>query len=117
MIPCFAVGRAQEIIRMLYLLKQAGKIPQSQLVYLDSLMAAAASEILLRYPQWSTLSENECRMMMKGLIINEKHENTIGIIKNKKSQIIIAGSGMLSGGRILEYLKHYAGDKRHCLII
>jgi metallo-beta-lactamase family protein len=117
MIPCFAVGRAQEIIRMLYLLKQAGKIPQSLPVYLDSPMAAAASEILLRYPQWSTLSENECRMMMKGLIINEKHENTIGIIKNKKSKIIIAGSGMLSGGRILEYLKHYAGDKRNCLIL
>ncbi len=117
MIPCFAVGRAQEIIRILHLLKQSGKIPVGIPVYLDSPMAAAASEILLRYPDWSTLSEKECRAMMKEVIINEKHENTIGIINNRKSKIIIAGSGMLSGGRILEYLKHYVGDKRSCLIL
>lgn len=113
MIPCFAVGRAQEIIRILHLLKQSGKIPASVPVYLDSPMAAAASEILLRYPDWGTLSKKECGAMMKEVIINEKHENTIGIINNR----VIAGSGMLSGGRILEYLKHYIGEKRNCLII
>lgn len=117
MIPCFAVGRAQEIIRMLFLLKADGRIPGEVPVYLDSPMAAAASEILLRFPEWTTLSEGECRAMMKSVVINERHEGTIGIIRNRKSKIIIAGSGMLSGGRILEYLKHYVGEDRNCLIL
>lgn len=117
MIPCFAVGRAQEIIRILYLLKQRGKIPAKVPVYLDSPMAASACSILLRYPDWSSLSAKECSMMMKDIIINEKHEGTAGIISTKKSKIIIAGSGMLSGGRILEYLEHYIGDERNTLII
>jgi metallo-beta-lactamase family protein len=39
------------------------------------------------------------------------------IIKQKGSKIILAASGMLTGGRVLEYLKHYIGDKKNTIII
>lgn len=81
MIPCFAVGRAQEIIRILYLLKHSGQIPASAPVYLDSPMAVSACAILLRYPQWSTLSAEECKSMMQEIRINERHAGTATIIE------------------------------------
>ncbi|WP_317171510.1 MBL fold metallo-hydrolase RNA specificity domain-containing protein [Pedobacter gandavensis] len=51
------------------------------------------------------------------MTINEDHNCTIGFIKDKRSKIIIAASGMMTGGRVLEYLKHYVVNGRNTVLI
>ncbi|HVS92753.1 MAG TPA: MBL fold metallo-hydrolase [Mucilaginibacter sp.] len=117
LVPCFAVGRAQEVIHLIYKLKQQKTIPATLPVYLDSPMASAASEALLSYPDWITIGENECVQMFNGITINQDFDGTERIIKQRRSKIILAASGMLTGGRVLEYLKHYLTDDRNTILI
>lgn len=117
LIPSFAVGRAQEIMHMLYRLKKQKRIPSAIPVFLDSPMAASASRALLKYPDWITLTEKECAQMFSGITINEDYTGTEKIIKQKGSKIILAASGMLTGGRVLEYLKHYLSDSKNTILI
>jgi metallo-beta-lactamase family protein len=117
LIPCFAVGRAQEIIHLIYRIKQNKKIPPFLPVYLDSPMAASASKILLKYSEWLTISKKECAQMFSGITINEDYKGTEEIIRKKESKIILAASGMLTGGRVLEYLKHYITNPRNTILV
>ena len=117
LVPCFAVGRAQEVIHLLYTLKSRKAIPPMLPIYLDSPMAASANKSLLRYPEWLTISEKECSQMFSGITINQDHDGTDEIIAKKGSKIILAASGMLTGGRVLEYLKHYVSDSRNTILI
>ena len=59
LIPSFAVGRAQEIMHLINGLKKKNKIPQWLPVFLDSPMAADATEILCNNPKWHKL-KHEC---------------------------------------------------------
>jgi metallo-beta-lactamase family protein len=117
LIPCFAVGRAQDVMHIIYKLKLQKNIPAKIPVFLDSPMAASASKVLLNYPNWITISEKECAQMFSGTTINQDYEGTERIIKQKGSKIILAASGMLTGGRVLEYLKHYVTDTKNTILI
>ena len=118
LITSFAVGRAQELIYILNLLKKQRKIPLSLPVMMDSPMAAAATRISLRYADdYMTISSEEFLEMINNITINEDYNSTIGFIKEKRSKIVIAASGMMTGGRVLEYLKHYIGDSRNTVLI
>jgi metallo-beta-lactamase family protein len=117
LIPSFAVGRAQEIMHIINELKKSTKIPSHLPVYLDSPMAADATDILCRYPKWHKLLHDQCMSVCKDVIINRDYHNTKKIIANNNSKIIIAASGMLTGGRVLEYMKHYAVEKRNTILL
>ena len=118
LIPSFAVGRAQELIYMINLLQMQKKIPSDVPVILDSPMAAAATKILIRYAdKFTKVNRAEYLEMSNHITINREFTDTISTIDNKKSKIIIAASGMLSGGRVLEYLKHYIGDDKNTILI
>lgn len=117
LIPCFAVGRAQELMHLLHKLKTQKDIPAELPVFLDSPMAASASKVLRKYPEWITIDEKEVARMFSGITINQDYSNTEKIIAKKGSKIILAASGMLTGGRVLEYLKHYLPDSRNTILI
>ena len=117
LIPCFAVGRAQEVMHLIYRLKQKNQIPPAVPEYLDSPMAASAGKVLQHYPEWFTINEKECARMFSGVTINQDYKNTEKIIRRGGSKIIMAASGMLTGGRVLEYLKHYLGDARNVIVL
>ncbi|MGZ3755525.1 MAG: MBL fold metallo-hydrolase RNA specificity domain-containing protein [Mucilaginibacter sp.] len=117
LIPSFAVGRAQEIIQMLYKLKSSKSIPSSVPVYLDSPMAASAGRVLFKYPEWLKISKDEVNRMFSSIIINQDYHHTEKIIRKKESKIILAASGMLTGGRVLEYLKHYLPDIDNTILL
>jgi len=117
LIPSFAVGRAQELIYMLNLLKKQRKIPLNLPVIMDSPMAAAATRISLRYADdYLTISGEEFLEMINNISINEDSSSTIDFINDKRSKIVIAASGMMAGGRVLEYLKHYIADNRNTVL-
>ncbi|SDP96978.1 metallo-beta-lactamase family protein [Mucilaginibacter sp. OK268] len=117
LIPCFAVGRAQDVMHILYRLKNSKSIPQDIPVFLDSPMAASAGRSLLKYPDWVTLSSADAVRMFSGVTVNPDYHHTEKIIRQLGSKIVLAASGMLTGGRVLEYLKHYLGDKRNTILM
>ena len=107
LIPSFAVGRAQEIMHLINQLKLSGRIPKNLSVYLDSPMAATATEMLCKYSDWHRLNETDCIQMVHDVVINRNAHNTRKILTDGAVKIVISASGMLTGGRVLEYLKQY----------
>lgn len=116
LIPSFAVGRAQELMHMIIQLKRMHNIPDIP-VFMDSPMGADATEILSKYPDWHKLSKEDVRALHNNITIIKDWHETEKVIKKKGSKIVIAASGMLTGGRVLEYLKHYIGNKRNTVML
>lgn len=117
LIPSFAVGRAQELMHLINELKRENKIPFNMPVYLDSPMAANATDILCRYPKWHKLKHDQCMSVCKDVTINREFSGTREIINERHSKIVISASGMLTGGRVLEYMKHYAPNKKNLILL
>lgn len=117
LIPSFAVGRAQELMYLITKLKELHKIPNHIPVYLDSPMAAQATDITFKYPEFFKVAADYWEQVKRSVTVNRDFRNTQDIIDRKGSKIIIAASGMLSGGRVLEYLKHYVGDDRNVILL
>lgn len=116
-IPSFAVGRAQELIYMIHQLKKQNRIPHDLQVILDSPMAASATAIMVDYADYTAVDKREWSAIVSGVEINRDYINTQEIIRDIKSKIIIAGSGMVTGGRVLEYLKHNLGNNRNTVLV
>lgn len=117
LVPAFAVGRSQELMKMITDLKMSNRIPANLPVYLDSPMGAKVTDLLQRFPDWHKLSEQECTNIYKDVIINREYQGTQTIIDDKQPKIVIAASGMLTGGRVLEYMKYYAPDKNNTILL
>jgi metallo-beta-lactamase family protein len=116
-IPSFAVGRAQEIIYILHQLKEQNRIPKNLPIILDSPMAAAATDIVLEYADYTNIDQQKWIEILDTITINRDYEQTEVIVHDKQSKIIIAGSGMITGGRVLEYLKHDIGNSKNTVFI
>jgi len=117
LIPSFAVGRAQEIMHILSMLKEENRIPKWIPIFMDSPMAASVTNLFMRYPEWHTLTDKECEEMCEDVTINTDYHNTELIIKKHGPKIVISSSGMLSGGRVLEYMQYMAGDKNNFILL
>ena len=117
LIPAFAVGRAQEVMKLISELKEGNHIPRNLPVYLDSPMAADATDILSRYPDWHIIPPAEVLTMCKDITITRDYEQTQSIIENHSPKIVIAASGMLTGGRVLEYLGHYGPNPKNSVLL
>ena len=107
-IPSFAVERAQLLMYLLWQLHKKGQIPDIPII-LDSPMGADVLQLFHRHPDWHKLSESECNKMCKLVRVVRSFKETWDIIDDDRSKIIIAGSGMVGGGRVLTYLQQYIG--------
>jgi len=107
-IPSFAVERAQLLMFMLWRLKRDNKISSDLPVILDSPMGANALSVFRKYPDWHKLSPDDVSEMTQSTHIVRSFKETWEIIDNNSPKIVIAGSGMVTGGRVLTYLQQYA---------
>jgi len=114
LIPSFAVGRTQEIIFRLGELYQKGRLHQ-QAVYLDSPMAIAVTEVYHRFQNiYNSEDVHTIRQGKTGslhtflpiLRYTTSTEESMALNKIEAGAIIIAGSGMCTGGRIRHHFKH-----------
>lgn len=114
LIPSFAVGRTQEIIFRLGELYQKGKL-RHQAIYLDSPMAIAVTETYHRYQNvynsedTAALKQGKASSLhtfLPALRYSTSTEESMALNKIEAGTIIIAGSGMCTGGRIRHHLKH-----------
>lgn len=117
LIPSFAVERAQEIMFLINRLKEEHRIPDSIPVYMDSPMGANATDIFLKYPNWHKLSTADTHLIYRHIHIIRDYHETIKVMKDKRSKIVIAASGMLTGGRVLSYLKEYSRYPKNTLLL
>jgi len=112
-IPSFAVGRAQQIIYVLNVLMEKGRLPLLP-IHLDSPMAVEATRIYARHP-----GEQESRgeLTARNLICHRTVEESKALNGFEGPGIIISSSGMLAGGRILHHLKRLLPDPRHTIAL
>jgi metallo-beta-lactamase family protein len=115
LIPVFAVGRAQDVLYDIYLLKKAGRIPDVP-VYLNSPMAIDATEIFQRHQGEHRLSHAECESMCHSARMVNSVEESIALNENPKPMIILAASGMATGGRVIHHLKNLAPNPRNSIL-
>lgn len=114
-IPSFAVGRAQSLMYYMHTLKTAQRIPDIP-VYLDSPMAINASDILGKYMNEHRLGRELCAAVTKHVTYVHTPEASRELDQGPYPKIIIAASGMATGGRVLHHLKHLAGDRRNTIL-
>ena len=117
LIPAFAVGRAQEVMKILSELEASNTIPPNTPIYLDSPMAAKATDILSRFSDWHIISPAMIESMHKNVIVSRDFNQTHTIIADKHPKIVIASSGMLTFGRVLEYLKFYGPNAANTILL
>ncbi|GAA4280952.1 MBL fold metallo-hydrolase [Gaetbulibacter aestuarii] len=103
-IPSFAVERLQTLIYLLWKLYQTNKIPNIP-IFVDSPMGNNVLDVFHRFPKWHKLSETAYHNMCEHVNILESYQETWETIDDKRPKIVIAGSGMVTGGRVLTYLQ------------
>jgi metallo-beta-lactamase family protein len=108
-LPCFAVERSQTIMYLLWQLVKEKQIPPIKMV-LDSPMAGNVLEVFKQHPDWHEIDPKDLHDMMSHFTIIKKFKDSIREVESNEPKIIIAGSGMLSGGRVLRYLQKYIGE-------
>ena len=115
LIPVFAVGRAQTILYLLSQLRAAGRIPEVP-SYLNSPMAVDATELFCRYVGEHRLDEEQCRRMCKGVELVRTAEQSKRVSPLTGPRIVLAASGMATGGRVLHHLETLAPDHRNTIV-
>src|SRR5690606_27398325 len=115
LIPSFAVGRAQLLLLYLMRLKRAGKIPDLP-VYLNSPMAAQANLAFAAHPEELKVDPKEMEDVWKGVRIVHTPEESKALTASTEPAVIVAASGMATGGRVLHHLKAMAPEPRNTIL-
>jgi metallo-beta-lactamase family protein len=115
-VPAFAVGRAQAILYCMHLLKARGLV-DSVPVYLNSPMAARATEVFLKHRDELRLTAAECGALVRETHVVETPEESMALNSRRGPMVIVAASGMATGGRVVHHLKAFAPDKRNTIVL
>lgn len=121
-IPTFALERAQEILFYLHAGKEQGRLPAFLQVFLDSPMAISATQIFRRHPE---CYDEQTRKLFDsgrdpfdfpGLHFTRETAESMAINQIHGGAVIMAGSGMCTGGRVRHHLKHNLGRERSSVV-
>lgn len=121
LIPAFSVERTQELLYELDLLIAAKKIPHCP-IYLDSPLAIRATAIYREFksylqfdhPAVSSDGDFFSFPSLKETLSAEESEIVLG---DRRPKIVIAGNGMMTGGRILRHLQRHLSDEKSAVLI
>jgi metallo-beta-lactamase family protein len=114
LIPSFAIGRTQDMIYEFGRMRRAGTL--SSAVYIDSPMAIETTDLYRRHRElfdgdaWSIISAGDSPLRFDNLHYVRTGAESRKLNGVKHGAIVIAGSGMCTGGRIVFHLKHNLGD-------
>ena len=117
LVPAFAIGRTQDLLYVLRELEEAGRIPRLP-VYLDSPMGIESTAIYQRHPEEHDPATIQITAEGKRPFVPSRFHLCPTADDSKKLNsvdgpgVIIAGSGMATGGRILHHLRHRLADER-----
>ena len=122
MIPAFSIERTQELLFELNDMVEHHNIPDVK-IFLDSPMAIKATEVYRRSDKY--FNQDTQHIIKSGddifkfprLFMTESKEESMKIWETKGPKVIMAGSGMANGGRIVHHLKHYGGDANNAILL
>jgi metallo-beta-lactamase family protein len=115
-VPSFAVGRAQALLYLVHLLRSAHRIPSTLPVYLNSPMAADVTALYHRFRNEHRLTPEQCDAMCKVATIVTGAEESRALNVGPWPKLIIAASGMATGGRVLHHLRAFAPDAHNTIL-
>ena len=115
-IPSFAVERAQVLMYLLWQLKKQNRIPDIPYI-IDTPMGIKVLDVFNENYKWHKLTPNECDEMCRMFTMISDFEDTINAIYDKQSKVIIAASGMITGGRVLSYLERYIDQPENTVML
>lgn len=121
LIPSFSIERSQELLYIFDQLKKSGKIGKELPVFLDSPMAIRATGVFRDFPE---LYSKALKLQAKtddpfdfpNLIVCDTIEKSKQIKNHEGAKVIIAGSGMMSGGRVIHHAINFLGDPETQLV-
>lgn len=120
-VPVLGVGRAQEVLLIIEEAIRFGKIPKIP-IYVDGMVwdvtaiHTAYPEFLNKHVRNLIFKENFNPFLSKDFRQVGSHKERMNIIEDGGPCVIIATSGMLTGGPVISYFKELAGDKRNSMI-
>ena len=121
-IPTFALERAQELLFYLNQGIAQGRLAKSMQVYLDSPMAISATEIFRHHPECfepataKLFQEGHDPLTLPGLHFTRETAESVAINSIPGGAIIMAGSGMCTGGRVRHHLQHNLGRAESSIV-
>ena len=123
MIPSFSLERTQELLYdfndLIYLEKRLPRVP----IFLDSPLAIGATKVYRKYTNYynlealSLLKSGDDMFDFPGLVETLTVDDSKRINQTPNPKIIIAGAGMMNGGRILHHAMRYLSDPKSTLLI
>jgi metallo-beta-lactamase family protein len=116
-VPAFTVGRTQLLLHCIARLKASGAIATSLPVYLNSPMAVDATAIFRRHAGEHRLPPEQCAAMCSAAATINTVEQSKALNRRKGPMLIIAGSGMATGGRVVHHLKAFAPDANNAIVL
>jgi len=121
MIPSFAIEKTQELLHDIEDFCSVQNC-QKPTFFLDSPLAFKVTEVFRKYSDYLNLKIREFHkdgdfFGLERLKITSSVEESKAIDQAPNPKVIIAGSGMMNGGRILHHMKKYLGDTRNTLLI
>jgi metallo-beta-lactamase family protein len=121
LIPAFSLERTQEILYELNGLVESGEVPRLP-IFLDSPLAIKVLPVYHEFPQYynteaKELSERDDFFDFPGLEITRRPEDSRRIALVSGPKVIIAGSGMMHGGRIMGHLAKHLGSPRNIVLV
>ena len=121
-IPTFSLERSQELLFELNALVENNRIPVMP-IFLDSPLAIRLTDIFKQYKDYfsekarSALSNDKYLFDFPGLHSTLKSEESKMISTVPNPKVVIAGSGMSSGGRVVHHERHYLPDPNNTLLL
>ncbi|WP_026899264.1 MBL fold metallo-hydrolase RNA specificity domain-containing protein [Daejeonella oryzae] len=115
-IPSFAVERTQMLMYLIWQLRKTGKIANIP-VYMDSPMGNKVLDIFLNNTNWHRLSADQCKEMCREIRCVKTVKDSVKLVADNSSKIVIAGGGMGSGGRVLNYFQKYLEDPSATILL
>lgn len=115
LVPSFAIGRTQELLYYLKKLQRAGRMPRTP-IFVDSPMASSTTQV---YEQIAEEHDSEAKLSFQqkddpmepdGLTFVRDREQSKALNVRRGPMIIISGSGMANGGRIIHHLAQRLDD-------
>ena len=122
MIPSFSLERTQEILFELNEFIAQDRIPNLP-IFLDSPLATEITEVYQKYPDFlnknarSIIEKGDDIFDFPGLTITRTRDESKAINHAPDPKIIIAGSGMMNGGRIVHHARQHLGESRATLLL
>lgn len=118
LIPSFSVGRMQNLLHEIVELKRSGEVPAQIPVFANSPMGDEASTLYEKFHEFHRLGSGQFAEVLSEVHSVKTAEDSKNLNESpSRPMIVVAASGMLTGGRILHHVKSFGGDPRNILLL